>query len=198
MNRLKTTAVKFVLVAALFALAACAARPARDVDSHYDIAVVVPETSFGSDASIMMRRVDIRGIQSGRPLIQIIANNPVEFQEARGHYWHVSAPTLLERAISDALSAASTDASFGTSETMQDADFQYSVDMRLFAYAPNGDAQVAFGVVVKNNKGKIVLSQDYAATASVTSSAPAAAVNALGKALSTALGTMAADLAAAI
>lgn len=198
MIRLKTSAAKFVLVAALFALAACAAKPARDSDSHYDIAITVPATSFGSDSSIMLRRVDIRGIQSGRPLIQIIASNPVEFQEERGHYWHVSAPTLLERAITDSLGAASTDAVFGTSANMQDADYQYSVDMRLFAYEPGGNAQVAFNVVVKDDKGRIVLSQDYATTSPLASPAPAAAVNALGAAFSAALSEMAADLAATI
>ena len=146
----------------------------------------------------MLRRVDIRGIQSGRPLVQIIGNEPVKFREERGHYWHVSAPTLLERSISDALSASSVDATFGTSTTMQNADFQYSIDVRLFAYKPGQEALVIFGAVVKNKKGLIVLSETYQADAKLATAQPADAVNALGNALSAALADMASDLADAI
>ena len=194
----KTSVVNLFFMAAVIALGACSAKPARDVDAHYDISVEVPSTAYGTDATVMLRRVDIRGIQSGRPLVQISGIDPVKYQEVRGHYWHVSAPTLLERAISTALATSSADAIFGTSANMQNADFQYSIDMRLFAYEPGKGAHVIFGVVVKDKKGRIVLSETYQAEANLTTTQPADAVNALGNALSAALTDMATDLADAI
>ena len=50
-------------------LAACAAAPARDPDTHYELDVAIDPVSFGKTGSVVLRRVDIRGLQSGRSLI---------------------------------------------------------------------------------------------------------------------------------
>jgi len=84
-------------VTALLLLAACAAAPARAPDTHYDLQTSIPPLSFGVEGSVMLRRVDVRGLQSGRPLITMVGEDPVRFREQRGHFWHVATPTLVER-----------------------------------------------------------------------------------------------------
>lgn len=193
--------IKFVslfLVAGVLALSACAAKPTRTADTHYGLDITIAETSFGTDETVSLRRVDIRGVQSGRSLVHIVSDNPPQYQEARGNFWHVATPTLLGRAFDDALQQASTDARFGTNETVQDADYSYSVDVETFAFEPNGEARVAATIVVKDAKRNIVLSEQYSATAVVTSNTPTAGVEALSNALSEAIGLFASDLANAI
>ena len=195
MRKFPLTLLNLCLVAALFAVGACSSKPKRDADSHYDISVATPAISYGSEATIMLRRVDIRGLQSGRTLIQIVATDPIKFEELRGHFWHVSTPTLIERAVTDALNASSQDAVFGDSNSMQDADYTYSVDIRQFAYEPAGSAKVAFSAVVRNKAGKIVLAGEYQATSPLGANDVPSAVKALSTAFSNALSGLSADLA---
>ena len=198
MRKFPLNLLNLCLVAALFAVGACSSKPKRDADSHYDISVATPAISYGSEATIMLRRVDIRGLQSGRTLIQIVANDPIKFEELRGHFWHVSTPTLIERAVTDALNASSQDAVFGNSNSMQDADYTYSVDIRQFAYEPAGSAKVAFNAVVRNKAGKIVLAGEYQATSPLGANGTndvLSAVKALSTAFSSALSGLSADLA---
>lgn len=190
--------VSLVLVSGVLALSACAAKPTRIADTHYGLDITIAETSFGTSETVSLRRVDIRGVQSGRSLVHIVSDNPPQYQEARGSFWHVATPTLLSRAFDDALKQASTDARFGTNETVQDADYSYIVDVETFAFEPNGEARVATTIVVTDSKRNIVLSKQYVATAIVTGNSATAGVTALSDALSQTITLFAADLAGVI
>ena len=95
-------------------LAACAAAPARSPDTHYELDVTMAPVTFGANGSMALRRVDIRGLQSGRSLITVAGESPLRFREERGHFWHVATPTLIERAFLVTMNDASTDMAFGT------------------------------------------------------------------------------------
>ena len=193
--------VKFtplLLATALLALTACAAKPTRDADTHFGLTANIAPTSFGTTETVSLRRVEIRGVQSGRALVHIVSDNPPQYQEARGYFWHVATPTLLGRAFDEALQQASTDAVFGTNATLQDADYSYIVDVETFAFEPNGDARLVATIVVKDQQNGIVLSERYATTAPVSASSATGGVTALSKAVSAAVALFAADLAAAI
>ena len=184
-------------VAAL-ALAACSAAPARSPDTHYELDVVMEPVSFGSEANIALRRVDIRGLQSGRSLITVAGTDPIRFQEQRGHFWHVATPTLIERAFLTTMNEASSDAAFGTSESFDSVDYRMAITVTRFAYMPGGEAMVNFDATVTAGGGDVVLARSYWGRAPMAADTPAAGVTALGAALSEAMTVFAGELADAI
>ena len=186
-----------VALAALV-LAACSAAPARSPDTHYDLDVAMAPVSFGSEANIALRRVDIRGLQSGRSLITVTGTDPVRFQEQRGHFWHVATPTLIERAFLKAMNDASSDAAFGTSESFDKVDYRLAITVTRFAYMPGGDAMVNFDATVTAGGSDVVLARSYWGRAPLEADTPAAGVTALGAALSEAMTVFAGELADAI
>ena len=146
---------------AAFVLAACSAAPARSPDTHYELDVAMASVSFGTEANIALRRVDIRGLQSGRSLITVTGTDPIRFQEQRGHFWHVATPTLIERAFLNAMNEASADAAFGTSESFASVDYRMAITVTRFAYMPGGDAMVNFDATVTAGGSDVVLARSY-------------------------------------
>ena len=146
---------------AAFVLAACSAAPARSPDTHYGLDVTMAPVSFGSEANIALRRVDIRGLQSGRSLITVTGTDPIRFQEQRGHFWHVATPTLIERAFLNAMNEASADAAFGTNESFATVDYRMAITVTRFAYMPGGEAMVNFDATVTAGGSDVVLARSY-------------------------------------
>ena len=153
---------------------------------------------FGSEANIALRRVDIRGLQSGRSLITVTGTDPVRFQEQRGHFWHVATPTLIERAFLNAMNEASSDAAFGTSESfrqcrLQDGDHGHP--LRLHA------RRRRHGQFRRHRDGRrrrCCPCPKLLGRAPLAADTPAAGVTALGAALGEAMTVFAAELADAI
>ena len=185
------------LMAAML-LAACAAAPARDPDTHYELDVAMAPVSFGESGSVMLRRVDIRGLQSGRSLITVAGDSPLRFREQRGHFWHVATPTLIERAFLTTMNDASTDLVFGTADSLDDPNYRMVLTVTRFAYAETGDAMVNFDATVSASGGDVVLARSYWGRAPLSGTTPADGVNALGEALGEAMGVFAGELAAAL
>ena len=183
---------------AVFILAACSAAPARSPDTHYELDVAMASVSFGTEANIALRRVDIRGLQSGRSLITVTGTDPIRFQEQRGHFWHVATPTLIECAFLNAMNEASADAAFGTSESFATVDYRMAITVTRFAYMPGGEAMVNFDATVTEGGGDVVLARSYWGRAPLAADTPAAGVTALGAALGEAMTVFAAELADAI
>lgn len=179
-------------------LAACSSSAPRAPDTYFDFAVTVPALSFGTTDRIALQRVDIRGVQSGRALVVVTGDTPRQFQELRGHYWHVAAPTLIERAFLDAMRTASSDARFGTSDMMKDADYRMTLNVTEFAFQPGGAASIRFDAVVTRKKGATVLSESYWGTAPLSGSSSAAGVTALSEAAGKAFGLLVQELATAL
>ena len=179
-------------------LAACSTAPARSPDTHYELDVVMVPVSFGTEANIALRRVDIRGLQSGRSLITVTGTDPIRFQEQRGHFWHVATPTLIERAFLNAMNEASADAVFGTSESFDSVDYRLSITVTRFAYMPGGEAMVNFDATVTAGGSAVVLARSYWGRAPLAADTPANGVVALGAALSEAMTVFAGELADAI
>ena len=183
---------------AILVLAACSAAPVRNPDTHYELDVAMAPVSFGTDATIALRRVDIRGLQSGRSLVMVTGTEPVRFQEQRGHFWHVATPTLIKRAFLTTMNDASTDAAFGTEDSFESVDFQLSLTISRFAYVPGGEAMVNFDATVNGATGEVVLAPSYCGRAPVAGNAPTDGVNSLGVALGEAMTVFAGELAAAL
>ena len=183
---------------AILVLAACSAAPVRSPDTHYELDVAMAPVGFGTDAAIALRRVDIRGLQSGRSLVIITGTEPLRFQEQRGHFWHVATPTLIERAFLTTMNDASTDAAFGTEDSFDSVDFQLSLTISRFAYVPGGEAMVNFDATVNGATGEVVLARSYWGRAPVAGNAPSDGVNSLGIALGEAMTVFAGELAAAL
>ena len=185
-------------VVAILLLAACSAAPIRDPDTHYDLDVTMAPVSFGAEAAIALRRVDVRGLQSGRSLVLVTGTDPVRFQEQRGHFWHVATPTLIERAFLTAMNEASTDAAFGTSDSFDKVDYRLILSVSRFAYVAGGEAMVDFDATVTSADGDVVLARSYWGRAPLAGEAPADGVNGLGVALGEAMTVFAAELATAL
>jgi ABC-type uncharacterized transport system auxiliary subunit len=186
------------ITAAMLVLAACSAAPVRSPDTHYDLEVTMAPVSFGTEATIALRRVDVRGLQSGRSLVIITGTAPVRFQEQRGHFWHVATPTLIERAFLTAINDASTDAAFGTSDSFDEVDYRLVLTVSRFAYVPGGEAMVDFDATVTTSDGDVLLARSYWGRAPLAGDRPADGVNGLGVALGEAMAVFAGELAAAL
>lgn len=186
-----------VLMAGML-LAACAAAPARDPDTHYELDVAMDAVSFGTSGSMVLRRVDIRGLQSGRSLITVTGESPLRFQEQRGHFWHVATPTLIERAFLTTMNDASTDLVFGTADNLDDPEYRMILTVTRFAYDESGEAMVNFDATVSASGGDVVLARSYRGRAPLAGGTPADGVTALGKALGEAMGVFAGELANAL
>ena len=182
------------VVAALI-LAACAAAPTRAPDTHYELDASILPVSFGVNVSVVLRRVDVRGLQSGRSLITIIGEEPMRFQEERGHFWHVATPTLVERGMLTAFNAASSDLVFGTADSLDKPDYRLVVTVTRFAYDPSGDAMVNFDATVTKSGGGVVLARSYWGRAPLADSSPAAGVTAIGAAFGEAMTVFSGELA---
>ena len=185
-------------VAAMLVLAACSAAPVRNPDTHYDLDVAMAPVSFGAEAAIALRRVDIRGLQSGRSLVIVTGTDPVRFQEQRGHFWHVATPTLIERAFLTAMNDASTDAAFGPRDSFDSVDYELVMTVSRFAHVPGGEAMVDFDATVTTANGEVLLARSYWGRAPLAGDAPADGVTGLGVALGEAMAVFAAELAAAL
>jgi ABC-type uncharacterized transport system auxiliary subunit len=186
------------ITAAMLVLAACSAAPVRSPDTHYDLEVTMAPVSFGTEATIALRRVDVRGLQSGRSLVIITGTAPVRFQEQRGHFWHVATPTLIERAFLTAMNDASTDATFGTSDSFDEVDYRLLLTVSRFAHVPGGEAMVDFDATVTTSDGDVLLARSYWGRAPLAGDRPADGVNGLGVALGEAMAVFAGELAAAL
>ena len=182
------------MIAAML-LAACAAAPARSPDTHYELDVSMASVSFGVTGSMALRRVDIRGLQSGRSLITIAGESPLRFREERGHFWHVATPTLIERAFLVTMNDASTDLAFGTPESFDKPDYRLVLTVTRFAYSQGGEAMVNFDATVTADGGDVILARSYWGRAPLAGPDPADGVNALGTALGEAMGVFAGELA---
>jgi len=145
-----------------------------------------------------LRRVDVRGLQSGRPLITMVGEDPVRFREQRGHFWHVATPTLVERGMLTALNAASSDLVFAGPDGLDEPDYRMVVSVTRFAYDPAGDAMVNFDAAVTAADSHVVLARSYRGRAALADSSPASGVNAIGRALGEAMTAFAHELAAAL
>jgi len=185
-------------VLAALLLAACAAAPTRAPDTHYELEAGIPSISFGMNGSVVLRRVDVRGLQSGRSLVTVIGENPVRFQEQRGHFWHVATPTLVERSMLTAFNAASSDLVFVTPDSLDKPDYRLIVTVTRFAYDPAGEAMVNFDATVSKSGGDVVLARSYWGRAPLADSSPAAGVTAIGAALGEAMTVFSQELAAAL
>ena len=159
-------------------LAACAAAPTRAPDTHYELDASIPPVSFGVNGSVMLRRVDVRGLQSGRSLITVIGENPMRFQEQRGHFWHVATPTLVERSMLTAFNSASSGLVFGTADSLDKPDYRMIVTVTRFAYDPDGEAMVNFDATVTAAGGDVVLARSYWGRAPLADPSPSAGVTA--------------------
>lgn len=179
-------------------LAACAAAPARSPDTHYELDVTMAPVTFGVNGSMALRRVDIRGLQSGRSLITVAGETPLRFREERGHFWHVATPTLIERAFLVTMNDASTDMAFGTPDSFDKTDYRLVLTVTRFAYAQGGEAMVNFDATVTGGSGDVILARSYWGRAPLAGSDPADWVNALGVAMGEAMGVFAGELAAAL
>lgn len=179
----------------LTSMGGCTSPAPRIADTHYNIETSVPPTRYGTEASIQLRKLDMRGIQSSRALVIISDKDPIQLQEKRGHYWHSAPALLLKRTISETLDSASYDIRFGTNATMQDPDYTMDIDMRLFAFTPDAHAIVEMGFVIRNQDDDILLHDVLRKTASLDGASSLDGVHGLQSALARTLDTLSARLA---
>lgn len=178
----------------LLVLSACSSAPARDADTYYDMRPEMADITFQSDKRLKVQSVSVKGLQSGRSLVIEQATSPVQYQEVRGHLWHVAPSTLIENAISETLMAASQDLQIGTSDTLDDEDMRLRIVVRKFHFTADQNAHLAFAAVLKDKRGKIISSTNYDITEPITEAGYQGAVLSLEKAMSQAIANLASDI----
>ena len=190
---------QFALVGmSLFALAACSSAPARDADVYYDLRPEIAPITFGSTQTLKLQSVSVKGLQSGRSLVFELASAPVQFQEVRGHLWHVSPSELIESAVANALGSASQDLIIGTTDTIDEEDLRLKLIVEKFHFTPDQSAKISFDAVLKNKRGKIIFSQRYNVETDISASGYQGAVSALEDGLASSITAMANDISAAL
>lgn len=180
---------------ALASLAACSSAPARDADVYYDLRPQIEQIAFGSTKTMKLQSVSVKGLQSARPLVFEASSAPLQYQEVRGHLWHVAPSNLLEVAVSNALIQASTDLVIGTSDNIDDEDLRLRLIVQKFHFTPNEAAHIAFDAVIKDRRGKIVTTKRYDVSHPMTGAGYQNAVLALEEALAQAISALANDMA---
>ena len=183
---------------ATFMLAACSAAPKRDADRFYGLNVEAIQQSYGSTAQIEVRPVTIKGVQSGRPLVIQESAAPLQLVESRGHFWHSQPAYLIQDSTIEALNQGTTDARFGTSDTLKMIDYRLRLTATQFSYMPSSHAMVAITMSLQTRSGEVITAGNYEAKAELTSDAPADATAAFGTAMEMILTDMAADIAEAL
>lgn len=182
----------------LLTLSACTSAPARDADIFYDLRPEIGAVTFGSDKVLKVQSVSIKGLQSGRPLVIETAQDPVQFQDLRGHLWHEAPASLIETALVDALIAASQDLVIGTSDTVENEDYRLKLVISKFHFTPGQSAYLAFDSVVKDKRGKIISTTRHALEEPISGPNTQQAVAALEIALTKAIMAITKDIAAAL
>lgn len=198
MKMVKQNSFRVFAGLSLLALAACSSAPARVADAYYDLRPEIAPMNFGSDKVLEIQSVSVKGLQSARPLVFQASSSPVQYQEVRGHLWHVSPSSLWERAVATTLAAASEDLVIGTSDTVDEEDFRLKLTVSQFHFIPDHLARIDFDAVLKDSRGKIVSVHRYEAEEPLDGSGYANAVLGLEKALSAALQLMANDIQIAL
>lgn len=190
------SAIRFgAIIVLLTIIGGCTSPAPRMADTHYNIETSIPPIHYGTEATIQLTKLDMRGIQSSRALVIISDTDPIQLQERRGHYWHSAPALLLKRTISETLDSASHDIRFCTNVTMQDPDYTMDIDMRLFAFTPDVHATVEMGFVIRNQDGDIMLHDVLLKTASLDGASSLDGVHGLQSALAKALEALSARLA---
>ena len=197
-TRMSVKWAPFMAICASLFLAACTAAPARVADKYYDLQPRIGSFMFGSNASIRVDSITVKGLQSGRPLVIQAGDAPVHYEEVRGHLWHVAPSTLLQRAIVDALSDASGDATIGTSETLDTNDFRLKLTVTKLVIMPDEAAAIDIEAVLKNKSGDILLVETYQGQTGVRGAGYDAAVLAMQDALADVITRLAADIRQAL
>ena len=182
----------------LTALGACSSAPARDADTYYDLRPEIAAVSFGSEKTLKLQSVSVKGLQSGRSLVFQADSNPVQYQEVRGHLWHVAPSSLIETATAQALISASQDLIIGTSDTVDNEDYRLKIAVSQFHFVPNDKAIVVFDAVLKDRRGKIISSSRHNVSKPLSGSDYQSAVLGLEEALRAAIADMSAKIAAAL
>ena len=190
----KPYVISAVMGLSILALSACSSAPARDADTYYDMRPEIGDVSFGSDKTLKIQSVSVKGLQSGRSLIIEKDTNPIQYQEVRGHLWHVSPSDLIETSMSNALIQASQDLVIGTSDTIDGEDLRLRIVVTKFHFSPNDTAKLAFDAVIKDKRGKIISSTRYDLSQPISGSGYDNAVLALETALEKALGSLVLDI----
>ena len=96
------------------------------------------------------------------------------------------------------MNEASTDATFGTSDSFDKIDHRLALTVTRFAYVPGGEAMVDFDATVNAAGGDVLLARNYWGRAPLAGEAPAVGVNASVAALGEAMTVFAGELAAAL
>ena len=183
---------------ALLALGACSQAPARNADTYYDLQPQIAQIAFGSDKVLKIQSVSVKGLQSGRSLVIESGENPVRYQEVRGHLWHVAPSALIETALANALIAASQDLKIGTSDTIDNEELRLKIVVSQFHIQPGTSAHIAFDAILKDKRGKIITSTRYAVSKPVTGAGYEGAVRALEMGLEDVFSALASDIAATL
>lgn len=197
-KRVQTYLPHFAGAAALFALAACSSAPARQADIYYDLRPTIAPVSFASNDTLEIQSVTVKGLQSARSLVIETGKSPVQYQEVRGHLWHVAPSNLIERAVTDALSSASQDMVIGSSQTVDNEDYRLKLTVEKLHFTPSETAHLDIEAVLKNKSGKIITTKRYQIAQAIAGSDNQAAVMALEMALADMIGQLAKDIRSAL
>lgn len=189
----------FTLLIAGFILASCSAAPMREADRFYGLNINIEAVSFGSDETVLVKPVQIRGVQSGRPLVIAESQSPLKLIESRGHFWHTAPNYLIRDALASGMDNAATDMRFRTDDLLNAASYSLHLSVKELNYQMTGTAVVSAQAALKSRNGAVLFTGEYRQETEMTAQDdPAAAVLALEKGLTIIAGQLARDIAATL
>ncbi|MDA7648258.1 PqiC family protein [Alphaproteobacteria bacterium] len=158
----------------------------------------LPTQTYGRSISIEVRPVSIRGVESSRPLVRLVSDNPIKLEEVKGHLWHMAPANMVQQVVADAFSASSADAVFGTSDSVVDADYRLKLSIHRLAFSFGGSAILIFDATLTSSNGRVLHTRRYLSEAALNSKEIDSVVNAYSLALSSSLKNLSTDIAKAI
>lgn len=187
-----------IIVLSFSLLSGCTSAAKRSPNQFYSLQASLPTQTYGKPVSIEVRPVSIRGVESSRPLVRLVSNNPIKLEEVKGHLWHMAPANMVQQVVADALSASSADAVFGTSDSVVDADYRLKLSVHRLAFSFDGSAVLTFDATLTASNGNVVHSLRYFSETALNSKEIDSVVNAYSLALSSALKNLSTDIAKAI
>lgn len=179
-------------------LSGCTSAPKRLPNQFYSLQASLPSQTYGKSVSIEVRPVSIRGVESSRPLVRLVSDDPIKLEEVKGHLWHMAPANMVQQVTADALSASSADAVFGTSDSVVDADYRLKLSIHRLAFSFDVSAILTFDATLTTFNGRVVHTRRYLNEVALSSREIDSVVNAYSLALSSALKNLSMDIAKAI
>lgn len=175
-------------------MVACAGPAQRLVEHHYGMTLNLAPLKLSVGQVVTLDRVNGQGIFAGRPIVEMINEDPQQYVETRGKLWNASPVDLLRDAAMKAWNASSGRQVVVTS-TSGRPKLKLDLELIGIGYGNKGAGFVNILATVTNDKREVLINNHYDATGPSADSLNASVMS-IENAIEKALNALGSDIAA--